>query len=241
MEWLDNRQISARQPLWEALQGGLGYRFRNGWLLASAMCHSSFANEHPDLQLGHNERLEFLGDAVLDLVVSEQLLRDFGEFREGELTRLRAEVVAEASLADLARQLGIGDCLLLGRGERQSGGQHKASVLADALEALFGAMFQDAGFDRTADVIAPLFTPRLRQAAARSGQDCKTRLQELLQARFKSLPVYRLLDAAGPDHCRHFRVDVLIADRVLGSGTGPSKKRAEQEAARAALARLADD
>lgn len=238
MEWFDHRQIIVKRSAWETLQDDLGYRFRDGRLFGSAMCHSSFANEHPGLQLAHNERLEFLGDAVLDLVVSQQLVRDFAALREGEMTRLRAEVVAEGSLAGLARQLGIGDCLLLGRGERRSGGQQKSSLLADALEALIGAIFQEAGFDRTVTVVAPLFAPLLQNAAGHSGQDFKTRLQELLQARHRILPVYRLLDEAGPDHCRRYRVEVLVDDRVLGVGAGLSKKSAEQDAARTALTQL---
>ncbi len=202
------------------------------------MTHRSFANEINAGDVSDYERLEFLGDAVLDLVVSRCLLRDYPHFNEGELTRLRAEVVAEPGLAVLARQLRLGECLLLGRGEELSGGREKASLLADAMESLAGALFSDAGFDRAARVLEPLLIPLLTAAAGRAGQDYKTRLQELYQARQGVLPVYRLAASSGPDHQRCYTVEVFLDGQRFGSGEGPTKKKAEQEAARRALAAL---
>lgn len=223
---------------WETLEKHVAYRFTQPDLLREAMTHRSFANEFPSAQSTDYERLEFLGDAVLDLVVSRCLLREFPDFNEGELTRLRAEVVAEPSLAGLARQLRLGECLLLGRGEERSGGREKSSLLADALESLFGAIFSDGGFEEAATVIEPLLLPLVRSAASCSGQDFKTRLQELYQAQHGTLPVYRLAEAVGPDHDRRYTVEVYLDTRLFGIGTGTTKKKAEQEAARQALAAL---
>lgn len=238
MQWLDNTLIRGKLRAWGRLQDGLGYRFGDLRLLATAMCHRSFANENPGLRLEDNERLEFLGDAVLDLVVAQMLVGDYSDQREGELTRMRAEAVAESGLAALANGIGLGECLLLGRGEMRSGGQRKASLLADALEALFGAIFQEAGYEKVAAVLSPLFDPLLQRAAGHAGQDFKTRLQELVQARRLALPIYRLVEETGPDHERLYQVEVLISGRVFGSGQGPTKKKAEQVAAGLALAEL---
>ena len=204
------------------------------------MSHGSFANEAGPGESGDYERLEFLGDAVLDLVVSRCLLRDYPHFKEGELTRLRAEVVAEPGLAELARQLQLGECLLLGRGEELSGGREKASLLADVMESLAGAIFSDGGFDRAVEVLEPLLLPLLKSAAGRTGQDYKTRLQELYQAREGLLPAYRLAAVSGPDHLRSYTVEVYLNGQLTGAGDGPTKKKAEQEAARRALAALGE-
>jgi ribonuclease-3 len=224
-------------PIWQELEESLGYSFADCALLAEAMTHRSYANEHP-AELPDNERLEFLGDAVLDLVISQHLMSALPQSAEGELTRIRAEVVALPSLERLARSLGLGRALLLGRGEERSGGRNKASMLADALEALFGAIFTDAGYDRARAVILPLFVPLVQQAAAEESQDYKSRLQEVLQAAQRGLPVYELVEAAGPAHERTYRVEAIIDGRLYGSGEGPTKKGAEQAAARAALASL---
>lgn len=221
---------------WAALERRLGYVFRDRTLLCRAFCHRSYVNEHPEEQLEDNERLEYLGDAVLDLLISREQVVRSPDLREGELTRTRAEVVAEASLAELAETLHLGNCLLLGRGELRSGGRQKASLLADTFEALLGAVFLDADLENTAEVFLPFFVPRLERAAGREGLDYKSRLQERLQAMQLPLPVYRLAETTGPDHARRYQVEVLVRDRVVGVGDGKTKKKAEQAAARAALA-----
>jgi ribonuclease-3 len=222
---------------WRSIEEALGYSFRDRALLAEAMTHRSYANEQHE-RLPDNERLEFLGDAVLDLVISQYLLLTLPDSPEGELTRLRADVVALPSLARLAKQIGLGSGLRLGRGEERSGGRDKPSLLADALEALFGAIFTDGGYEAASTVILPLFVPSLRQAAVEEGQDYKSRLQEVLQASQRGLPVYQLTETAGPAHERIYRIDVLINERTYGSGQGRTKKSAEQAAAKAALAEL---
>lgn len=204
------------------------------------MTHRSYANECQAECLSDNERLEFLGDAVLDLVVSQYLMANLPDSHEGDLTRIRAEVVSLPSLASLARSLDIGSCLLLGKGEERSGGRDKSSLLADALEALFGAVFTDGGFESAKAVLLPLFVPLLQQASLNESQDFKSRLQEVLQATQRDLPIYAMVESSGPAHERVYRVDVLIDNCPLGSGQGRTKKRAEQAAAQAALALLDD-
>lgn len=230
--------ISAHNDSWQDLEKALGYSFRDKTLLVNALTHKSFANESPQAACPDNERLEFLGDAVLDLVVSEYLLGALPAANEGELSRIRADVVAMPSLAGLAGKLGIGPGLLLGKGEFGSGGREKPGLLADALEALFGAVFVDGGFEAARSVVLPLVVPLLHQAAVDAGQDYKSRLQEILQAGRKGLPVYRVKETSGPDHDRVYLVEVLIEDHVCGSGQGRSKKTAEQHAAQAALLHL---
>ena len=225
-------------PAWDDLEKRLNYTFADRRWLREAMTHRSFANEAVPEEVADYERLEFLGDAVLDLVASRCLLREFPDAREGELTRLRAEVVAEPCLAGLARTLDLGRCLLVGRGEERSGGREKDSLLADALEALFGAVFTDSDFERAAGVMEPLLLPLLKKASRRTGQDYKTRLQEFCQAHGGNLPVYRLVEASGPDHERRYAVEVDIDGERCGTGGGTTKKKAEQEAARQALAVL---
>jgi len=222
---------------WQKLEESLGYSFSNRNLLAEAMTHRSYTNECPG-QMPDNERLEFLGDAVLDLIISQYLMSKLPKSPEGELTRIRAEVVALPSLERLARSLDLGKALLLGRGEERSGGRNKASLLADALEALFGAIFTDGGFDRARSVILPLFVPSLHQAAADEGQDYKSRLQEVLQAAQRGLPVYQLAETTGPAHECTYLVEIIIDGRLYGTGKGRTKKGAEQAAAKAALASL---
>ncbi|MDT8443613.1 MAG: ribonuclease III [Desulfuromonadales bacterium] len=220
---------------WQKLQESLGYSFRNHALLAEAMTHRSYANESHSDVLPDNERLEFLGDAVLDLVISQYLMESLPDSHEGDLTRIRAEVVALPCLARLARSLDIGSALLLGRGEENSGGRDKPSLLADALEALFGAIFTDGGFGAAQASIMPLFVPLLQQASIDDGQDFKSRLQELMQSTQRELPVYTLIETTGPAHERLYRVDVMIDGCVYGSGRGSTKKSAEQAAAQATL------
>lgn len=226
---------------WQRLEEVLGYSFQNRALLAKAMTHRSYANEYHAEGLPDNERLEFLGDAVLDLVISQYLMKTLPNSHEGDLTRIRAEVVSLPSLARLATSLDIGPALLLGKGEERSGGRHKSSLLADALEALLGAIFTDGGFAAADAVILPLFIPLLQQVSIDEGQDFKSRLQELLQAEQRDLPIYELVETAGPAHERIYHVDVLIENRSHGSGQGRTKKSAEQAAAQAALTLLGNN
>jgi len=228
-----------RRTCEESLEEKIGYRFSDTALLREALTHKSFSNEQHGRDVHHNERLEFLGDAVLDLVVSHALFRDFPALAEGELTRIRAEVVSEKGLAFIGRHLGLGDSLRLGRGEERSGGREKDSLIADALEALLGAVFCDGGFESARRMIEALCTaPIERSARRKAGIDYKTRLQELLQARQGRPPSYALTLAEGPDHQRVYTIEVCTEGETIGSGRGRTKKAAEQEAAREALSRL---
>jgi len=221
----------------ERLAARVDYRFRDHELLREALTHSSFANEHPQ-DITNNERLEFLGDAVLDLVVGALLYEEFPSCHEGEMTRMRAEVVAEPSLASLARQLQLGELLLLGRGERLGGGRDKSSLLADAFEAVVGAIFKDGGYTAVVAVVKPYLLPLLQQSQTATSIDSKSRLQELLQSRQQPLPRYRLVSASGPDHDKSYLVEALVDENVLGCGEGRTKKAAEQAAASVALKEL---
>lgn len=223
----------------EALEEKIGYCFSDTALLRESLTHKSFSNEQPGRDVPHNERLEFLGDAVLDLAVSQALFRAFPTLAEGELTRIRAEVVSESGLAAIGRHLGLGASLRVGRGEERSGGREKDSLIADALEALLGAVFCDGGFENARCVVENLCTTAIEQSARRkAGVDYKTRLQELLQARKGRPPMYALTLTEGPDHQRVYTVEVCSEGETIGCGRGRTKKAAEQEAAREALARL---
>ena len=226
------------QELWGALENALDYRFRDRDLLHQALTHRSYANERSAAEFADNERLEFLGDAVLDLVVSRYLYQVQPAFPEGEMTRIRADVVAEPSLARMAGELAIGPALLLGKGEERSAGRSKPSLLANALEALFGAVFVDGGFAAAEAVILPLFVPLLQQSSHHDGLDFKSRLQESLQGRRMGLPEYRLIEVQGPAHQRHYLIEVIVEGQASGRGEGRTKKIAEQAAARVALAAL---
>ena len=232
------QSVSVVKENWQRLEALLEYTFLESSLLAEAMTHRSYANEFHAEDLPDNERLEFLGDAVLDLVISQYLMVALPNAPEGELTRIRAEVVSLPSLARLALSLDLGSSLLLGKGEESSGGRNKPSLLADALEALFGAIFTDGGFESVKSVIMPLFIPLLQQASTDDGQDFKSRLQEFLQSSRRELPIYKLIETTGPAHDRIYRIDVLIDDRTFGSGQGRTKKSAEQDAAQATLMML---
>lgn len=229
------QSVTTVKENWQNLEESLGYSFQERALLEEAMTHRSYANEFHADNLPDNERLEFLGDAVLDLVISQYLMVALPSAPEGELTRIRAEVVSLPSLARLAMSLDVGSGLLLGKGEKSSGGRDKPSLLADALESLFGAIFTDGGFDAAKAAIMPLFVPLLQQASLNDGQDFKSRLQELLQRTQRELPLYKLIETTGPAHERIYHIDVLIDDRTYGSGQGRTKKSAEQDAAQATL------
>jgi len=223
-----------------ALAKALGYAFHDSGLLARAVVHRSAPNERPAVYPESNERLEFLGDAVLDLVIAEDLYRRFPGATEGELTRFKAALVSELALADVARDLGLGKYLVLGRGEEETGGRDKPSILSDALEAVLGAVYLDGGMPQVEALVLRLFGPGLAvvdQSGAPRG-DYKTALQEWTQARGMGLPAYRLEAAEGPDHARRYTVVVALGGKPLATGQGPSKREAERLAARGALAQL---
>ena len=221
------------------LQQTLGILFSNLSLLEQALVHSSYINENPGLALASNERLEFLGDAVLDLVVAEQLYQDFPHFSEGEMTRLRAALVCRNTLSRMAKAIGLGDYLYLGKGEETSGGRRKPANLAGAFEAVIAAIFLDRDLATTRDCILRLINPELQKITSRRTiADYKSQLQELIQSRQQLTPTYHVIEISGPDHAREFTVEARIGDTVLGKGSGRNKKAAETEAARLALERL---
>jgi len=221
-----------------ALQQTLGISFNDPSLLEQALVHSSYVNENPSL--ASNERLEFLGDAVLGLVIAEKLYQDFPHFDEGEMTKLRAALVRGGTLARVARTIKLGDYLYLGKGEKASGGRRKPANLAGALEAMIAAIFLDQGLTTSNDLVLRLFNEELQRVGAsqEAGVDYKSQLQELIQAREQQKPTYQLVVAVGPDHDRRFTVEVRVGDTVLGKGSGKSKKAAETEAAHTALEQL---
>lgn len=223
----------------ENLQKNLSYSFKNADLLKEAITHKSFVNENPDLRLKDNERFEFLGDAVLDLSISTFLIEKFPYFQEGELSRFKSMIVSESSLSRIAARLNLGQYLLLGKGEEQTGGRKKESLLANALEAVIAAIYLDGGLLAADEFIRMSFTEDIMMIA-REGitLDYKTDLQEYCQAKGLSLPVYRVLRESGPDHRKTFEIELLINGEVFGTGVGRSKKDAEQKAAREALISL---
>jgi ribonuclease-3 len=220
----------------EALDRALGVRFGDARLRETALIHRSYAFEQG---LGvNNERLEFLGDSVLGLVVTDLAFRTYPELPEGQLAKLRAAIVNMQALADVARGLGIGSLILLGKGEEQSGGHDKSSILADALEAIFGAVYLDAGLDVARELIERLFRPRMDAYVRGEGdRDFKTLLQELASQQQQTLPVYEVHEE-GPDHQKEFTAVVSVSGERLGSGGGRTKKEAEQQAAREAYGEL---
>jgi len=223
----------------DLLQQKLGYRFSDPAHLHEAVRHSSYVNESTEKDLRDNERLEFLGDAVVNLVVGHVLMMQYPFMDEGDLSRTRAGLVNEQELAVLARTLGLGDCLLLGKGEDQANGREKPSILADALEALAAAIYLDGGFTNAFEVLSIHFSARLKEMPTPAVPlDYKSRLQELVQLKLRITPQYRLIDESGPDHDKTFRARITVGE-LTAEGTGKSKKAAEQEAARNALAVLA--
>ena len=222
-------------------QQTLGYRFSTIDLLDNALIHRSFVNENPALSRSDNERLEFLGDAVIGLCLSDLLIRKFPDYAEGQLSKLRAYVVNEQSLAGLARKLNIGDHILLGRGEEGSGGRTKASILSNAFEAVAAAIYLDCGFEKTYKFLENIFEPIVEEGIKSViYKDYKTALQEICQNRFKETPRYTLINETGPDHDKIFEISLTIAGKITTTGTGKSKKGAEQRAARRALEEFAE-
>jgi len=220
------------------LQEILGVSFKDLSRLEQALVHSSYINENPDFAPTSNERLEFLGDAVLGSVVAEKLYQDLPSFTEGEMTKLRAALVRRDALVRAARAISLGDYLYLGKGEEASGGRRKPVNLAGALEAVIAAIFLDQGSATAKNFILRLFNKELQKVVSQgAGVDYKSQLQELIQAREQQTPAYYVIEAKGPDHDRRFTVEVRAGDTVLGRGSGKSKKEAETEAARSALER----
>ncbi len=217
------------------LQDTLGYTFKNPQYLQTALTHSSSANENKKAGM-HNERQEFLGDAVLELCVSWALFTRFPTVREGDLTKLRSSLVSAKSLADLARELGIDTHLRLGRGEESQGGRQRDTVLSDALEAVLGAIFEDGGYDAAYAVVLHIFSSRWpEQVDINLRKDYKTQLQEAMQRLHKDRPVYVLQKSSGPEHAKIYEVRLTLPQGQIFIATGQSLKRAEQEAARQAL------
>ncbi|MCE9572603.1 MAG: ribonuclease III [Deltaproteobacteria bacterium] len=216
----------------------IGYRFRDRNLLAAALRHSSWTNEHAALATDDNERLEFLGDAVLDLAVGHRLMDRYPQLREGELSVTRAQVVSEAGLAEVALGLHLGDWLCLGKGEDRSGGRQKPSILADAFEALVAAVYLDGGFPAAWDLVGRLLARRIETVEFKGFYDFKTRLQEFCQARMRATPIYKVVAEMGPDHEKRFVVAVLVGVKEWARAIGKSKKEAEQLAAADAHFRL---
>jgi len=218
------------------LERALGYKFNDPSFLDCALTHRSFANENPDLMVQDNERLEFLGDAVLTLCITDMLMKKFPECTEGDLSKIRSSIVNERPLAGIARELRVGDYLLLGKGEDISGGRSKSSLLANALEAIIAAVYCDTGFAGAFDFIGKRFHPLLQTGVADVlYRDYKTCLQETTQNRFRVIPRYTVIREFGPDHDKVFQVRVCIGDVVSTAGMGRNKKEAEQRAARKAL------
>jgi ribonuclease-3 len=220
---------------YSALEQSLGYQFREEALCEMALTHKSWLNERPDQGRTDNERLEFLGDAVIALVVSDLLMRRFPDHPEGELSKKRAALVNEAGLARVAEALALGQWIFLGRGEEQAGGRQKRSILADALEALIGAVFRDGGFDAAYHVAERLFAHALDEASAAAERDFKSRLQEVSQARLHLAPTYTVVAQEGPDHDKTFEVAIFLGGKEYGRAQGKSKKEAQQNAAARAL------
>jgi ribonuclease-3 len=238
MESAESSLLPERRGELEDLAQRLGHRFKNLGLLDQALRHSSYAHENPESGVS-NERLEFLGDAVLGLTVSTLLLAHFPESSEGDLSRARAALVNARQLASLARQLSLGTYLLVGRTEERQAGRQKPSLLANALEAVMAAVYLDGGLAAVATLTEHWFSPFL--ITALPGQDFKTTLQELTQARYKALPSYHLLAESGPGHAKHFQMEVRLNGRPLAQGEGGTKKQAAQRAARLALEKLAGE
>jgi ribonuclease-3 len=224
------------------LEEALGVSFRSISLLEQALVHSSYVNENPAAASGHNERLEFLGDAVLDFLVAGRLYQEFPQLNEGEMTRLRAALVRRETLARIGREIGLGDFLYVGRGEETTGGRQKTANLAGALEAVIAAVYLDLGTEAAQRVVDRLLEKEWEMIAEPgAGVDYKSRLQEVTQSRFQETPRYYLDGESGPDHDKTFTVRVTVGGKALGNGSGRSKKLAEAEAARAALAELGED
>lgn len=224
-----------------SLQNRIKYEFSDLKLLNKALTHKSYANEKNKI-IKHNERLEFLGDSVLDILVSDYLVHKYNDFAEGTLSKIRAAVVNETCLAKLAKKIELGDYLLLGRGEDLSGGRKKPSILADAFEALAGAVFRDARLDAASNIFLPLLVEEIKKTAESwSFRDFKSDLQEYTQNKMVCIPSYKVVREIGPDHAKEFEVVVMVKSEIQGKGLGRSKKEAEQAAAKIAMENFSQD
>ena len=219
------------------LEAAIGYRFKNITLLQNALTHSSYANERWHDGLMSNERLEFLGDSILGMVVADHLYRNFPQRPEGELTKMRADMVCETSLAQVAKKINLGEHLLLGHGEEQGGGRKRNSILADAMESVIAACFLDGGIEAALKVVQQFILVEV-PVKKMHNIDYQTQLQELVQQKKNQVLSYVLVGQSGPDHDKQFEVEVSLNGKVVGRGTGSSKKRAEQDSARAAMEKL---
>ncbi len=218
------------------LQETIKYEFKNEALLNEALTHRSYLNEHPEWKLPHNERLEFLGDAVLELVVTEELFNRYPEKEEGWMTSVRAALVNYVTLADVARGVGIDGAVLLSRGESKDAGRAREVILANALESLIGAVYQDGGYNAAKKFINSCITSRLEEVIRKELHvDAKSLLQEKVQASLKVTPVYKVLESVGPDHKKQFTIGVYFGDKLIAQGSGPSKQDGEVDAAKKAL------
>ena len=234
---MSNKKVEIPEDLvdLEPLQNTLGYQFKNPDLLIQAITHPSYLNEHPELSSGDNQRLEFLGDAVLDFTAGLWVFNNFPEHHEGGMTRLRAALVRTEMLSEWARQLDIDQVLLLGRGEESSGGRQRDANLCDAFEAIVGALYLDGGQEPVRAFLEPLIEPTAQQIhTANSDWDAKSLLQEWAQAEQGITPCYRIVDEQGPDHAKTFVAEVVVGDTARGRGEGRSKQSAEQAAAQIA-------
>ena len=217
------------------LQNKIGYQFKNPALLNEALTHSSYANEHKSQHIKYNERLEFLGDSVLSIVVSDYIYKNCPELPEGELTKLRASLVCEKSLYEFAKKIDLGKYLILSKGERNNGGADRPSILSDAFEALIAAIYIDGGITPASKHILNFVIPAIKNSKKKKINDYKTTLQEIIQKNPGEKLEYVLVKESGPDHNKHFIVEVHLNSNVIGKGGGRSKKEAEQQAAREAL------
>ncbi len=222
------------------LEQRIGYKFKNRELLRTALTHSSYANENRASGIGCNERLEFLGDSVLGMTVADYLFKSYPDMPEGDMTKLRSELVCEQSLYEVAKRLDIGSSILLGRGE-ESSGRTRPSILADAVEAVLAAIYLDGG-KKSSDKFVNRFILSSLDSVEKSGSsDYKTALQELIQRKSGNQLSYNIVDERGPDHCKEFQAEVLLNGERIGSGIGRSKKEAEQDAAKNALAGIKNE
>ena len=230
------------QEKFEKLQKEIGYHYRDTKVMMTALSHSSYANEMKH-GVHSNERLEFLGDAVLSVIVSDYLFRHYSHLEEGELTKLRASLVCEKALSGFAETIGLGECLLLGRGEEMTGGRKRPSIQADAFEAVIASIYLDGGLERAREFVLSFVKPQLEKDEKQKKVpfiDYKTMLQEIIQQNKEEVVSYKLVGETGQDHDKRFCVEVHLNSNVIGKGTGRSKKEAEQQAAKEALSLMGE-
>lgn len=231
-------RIPNLQPDFKNLEKEIGVDFKDKEILKHAFIHRSYLNEHRDFKGSSNERLEFLGDSVLSLVVSKFLFEKLPKVAEGQLTTTRASLVRTETLAKLAGELALGDYLLMAKGEEDSGGRNNQSILANTFEALIGAIYLDQGFEKSEEFLAHIILKNWKTLSQTAVHDNKSRLQEILQRQFHKSPTYKLLSSWGPDHARQFEIGAFLEDKLLGKGTGKNKQQAAQHAAKNALIQI---